>query len=110
MNKQLLQAAQQRVSAANFDSLDQPIEVVKFIMGLFPGLQYKLIKQPLVAIGVYEWDDLDADEEKVKEALTKAGLTFEKENEDVIHFNFGDDNTYFVAFCHTMGVVMVGST
>lgn len=106
MTKQLLQAAKSRVQAADLPQFNTPEHVLKTVFDLFPDLKYDVVKKNWVSLGVYEWDDLDAENDEVKSTLVNAGFKFVKESADAMHFEVRE---YFVVFAPDMGVVMVGS-
>ncbi len=106
MTKRLLQAAKSRVQAADLPPFNTPEHVLKTVFDLFPDLKYDLVKKNWVSLGVYEWDDLDMENDEVKSTLVDAGFKFVKESADAMHFEVRE---YFVVFAPDMGVVTVGS-
>jgi len=111
MTKELIAAAKQRVQANDGDAegdlrFYHSSEVLEAVFAALPEMKHEIIKRNWVSLGIYEWDDMELDEDGIKEALVKAGFKFIKESVDAMHFGAG---FHFVVFAPDMGVVLAGS-
>ena len=119
MNPKLIQAAQQRVQAADspFDpaaAINSPKELLTGILTKVMGLQpfeFDVLSRVHVVVGVYEWDAMALDAGELRDAMVKAGFKLQKYSESFMSFDLDADGlSAFVMIAPDMGTVAVGLT
>lgn len=119
MNPQLIQAAKQRVQAADssFDlaaAIGSPKELLTKILTEIMGLnvsEFKIVPQNNVVVGVYEWDAMSLEPEELRDGLVKEGFKLLKYSESYLSLELDANGlTAFVLIAPDMGTIAVGLT
>lgn len=108
-NAKRIEAAAQRIKAQALEGDPQTNEEVlaAVIKVVYPDLQFQTIVKNWVALGIYEWDDMDMQAEDIAKQMEAYGLKKISVDDHYLVFDYND--THFVYWAPNMGVVTVGS-